>query len=52
MVDEEGDDGLGNRVVHVLLYHVKVGYDETLDHVGLGLLTQFGIVVDLDDAGD
>jgi len=48
VVDEEGDDGLGDGVVDVLLDHVEVGDDEPLDHLGLGLLPELGVLVDLD----
>ena len=51
VVDQEGHDGLGDRVVHVLLYDVEVGHDQPLYHVRLGLLPQLGVVVDLDHAG-
>ena len=52
MVDQEGDDGLGNGVVDVLFDHVEVGNDESLDHVGFGLLPEFGVFVDSDGGGD
>ena len=51
VIDQESHDRFRDRVVDVLLDDVEIGGYETLDHLGLGLFAEFGVLGDFDYGG-